>query len=473
MSRRRTRANRVPIKETQRLLATPPAGGPSVDAGDVSLTADLNKEYVVGRQFGNGLYIHTLPAPGDDLQAEFGTEIYERMKTDPEVSASLDVLIIAPTSSEPIFTPNPRLTDPVDMATSQHIADFFTDAFNRFETPLAEIIRSAVEGALTYGSCLVEMRGHHLRSGPWAGLIAPLSLHPKAIRDTAYVVDQFNNVLAILPTRPAGISFPNFAMPMGTELSNDKIPGLLPRSKFWALTWRARNNDPRGSSVLRPAYSAYWVKQQALHEMLTWLVRFAQPSFWATVGPDAVPFCYTDANGIEVKIEPTQRLLEALQQFKNGSVLALPFGSVLNTINLTSSGNIFLDVIASANTEITRAILNQHLASNEGEHQSRASSEVHRSLLTGLLKAIKRWFCQSFYRDVLRPFTIMNFGAEAERYTPHLDVGDHDGLSLSIEQVGLLHQSNYFTNDQLPWVDRLLGLPVREFGSELANATTN
>ena len=68
--------------------------------------ADLARQYVASRLgFGIAPILSSLPNASDDLTQEFGVEIYDRIKQDAEVSAALDMLVMAATSAKPKFIP--------------------------------------------------------------------------------------------------------------------------------------------------------------------------------------------------------------------------------------------------------------------------------------------------------------------------------------------------------------------------------
>src|SRR5206468_532813 len=112
--------------------------------------------------------------------------------------------------------------------------------------------------------------------------------------------------------------------------------------KIVVNTFRPKNNDPRGTSLLRPAYDPWWRKRQALVEYVKYLAQFAGPSIWATTpdGAQSQPpldflgntVAYTGPSSLDplgnpvpvpnAPLSPEQDLLAKLQQFRNGTVAA-------------------------------------------------------------------------------------------------------------------------------------------------------
>jgi hypothetical protein len=221
-----------------------------------------------------------------------------------------------------------------------------------------------------------------------------------------------------------------------------------------------------------PAYIPWWAKQRAIEEWSCWLGRYAQPSIWATPGPNAVPVCVTDSQGNQTVTQPTELLLNALLQFKSASVLALPYGSEVNLLEAKGDAQPFIDSIKAFNTEITRAILGQHLATAEGDNQSRAAADVHALVLRIFINSLRRFIAASIERDLIKPLIEGNYG-DVGHLMPVVDLGDGDGWAPTVTEIAVLMQSGYFTVDQLPKLDVILGLPVRETSEPAGPAAAN
>jgi hypothetical protein len=67
----------------------------------------------------------------------------------------------------------------------------------------------------------------------------------------------------------------------------------------------------------------------------------------------------------------------------------------------------------------------------------------------------------TIYTQIHKPTIIGNFGADAAPYTPEVDLGAPNGMSRTPDEIGLLNQSGYFDQSQLPSIDRQLGFPAR------------
>lgn len=429
--------------------------------------ADLARQYVASRLgFGIAPILSSLPNASDDLTQEFGVEIYDRIKQDAEVSAALDMLVMAATSAKPKFIPytdKDGIVDPL----SQRMADYFDWMTSEFATPFNEWRKTLIEDALSYGSGVAELLFTIEQGGEWAGHYRISDVRPLCMCDTSFVVDNFNKIVGILPNRLPGVTMPIGAyIPLVTKEmeqadKENRLKAVVPRSKFTVFTWNPKCSDPRGRSVLRKIYPAWYAKQQIINLMLEWFKKYSQPSIWATTPQGAQVICETDSKGNEIKTEPTQKLLEALLSFQGSSAIAVPFGTEIHTLDMSKGGDIFLSGISMCNREITRGIQMQHLATSDSEHTARASSGTHQQVLSLYILQLREWQAETLRRDIILPIVKANWGADKAHLAPFIDLGDGDGFPIDATEIALLGQINWFTEEQKPKIDKVLGLPVR------------
>lgn len=457
-----------PTSDIQRL--TNPA------TAEFQTVADLRRLYIAANYLGLQASVTTLPHAFDDLSDQFGIDVYARMMQDSEVAANLNLLVMASTSQSAVFTPVLNPANP-DYAKAVFVAGYFQYMFDTMETSFWEARRALVREGLTYGSAVAELIYDVYECGPYKGFYGVTEMRPLCISDTAFVVDNFNRLIGIVPARAPGLALPiGSTIPLsvaGVTTNPDdlkreikEIPGILPRHKFWVQTWDGRRSDPRGRSILRPAYTPWWIKQQVLHELLAWLSKYAQPSLWATTPPDAMAMCIIDPQtGQEVEVKPTEILLQALLQLRSASAVAVPAGSEIHTLDLSSSGDIFTKLLAWCDMQITRGILMQHLATGDSTlsgNSNRVSSESHQDVLSLLIVTLRTWQSEALRRDVIIPLTVANFGEGYRHLAPRMDLGEGDGFPVTPMEISQLHFANWFTPDQMAALDRQMGLPIRQ-----------
>lgn len=455
MAKRKREKSQKPLRVTEISEVTQqvaPGQAITTDAPVVATAGDLSRPYIAANINAYLAMLQSLPHAFDDLTKQFGVDIYDQMLTDSEVAASLDVIVYASVPSQPIIDAALTPNDP-EYNTSVVVADFITDMVNNFSMSLQDILRIMVRQALAYGTAIGELI-YETTDDAW--LISDIRITD--LLQYTLIIDGFNQIHGVAPVNlfnrfPVGAIMP---ITDGQTLDN-----VIPRSKVLMMAWQPAKGDPRGHSLLRPAYAAWWAKQQILNEMVTWFARFAQPSIWGTTAEGAQDICITNPDGSQTITRPTDQLLDALMQFRNASAIALPYGSAVNTISVGESGQIFLLGLDWADNSIRRAILKQHLATGEGQHQARAAAEVHQDILGLMILTVRNWIADQVRRDVFRPIVLANFGEDAERFIPRLDLGDGDGFPISAMEAAQLAAVGWFTDDQMAVMDKRLGLPVR------------
>jgi Protein of unknown function (DUF935) len=442
----------------------------------------LTGENIAGGSWGAvGNYARSLPQWIDDIGRDFGDDIHERMLTDAQVAAAVTVLKASVLEDGLVLAP--AMDDDTDPAYEQatEIMEECERMLDDLQQSLDDVLWDLTD-ACALGNRLAE-QVYEVRAGVVVNkpLLQLASLKTKPRSSYAFVVDAFMNTLGVLGRQP------NMSMPAMTPFFDPANPpaNFLGPDKIVVNTFRPKNNDPRGTSVLRPAYDSWWRKRQALVDYVKYLAQFAGPSIWATTpeGAQSQPSLdylanmvdYTLPNALDplgnpvpvpnAPLSPEQDLLAKLQQFRNGTVAAFPFGTVLNTIQMQGEGRAFLNALAECNIGIVKAILTQELATEEGEHQSRAASQVHQDVLGTLVRQAKRAVVRMFARQVLVPWVKYNWGDDAARLlVPKVSLGtteEEDKVPM-INAVANLFKSGYMHDSQLAQSDTMLGLPVRD-----------
>jgi hypothetical protein len=427
----------------------------------VTLTADLVEKYLGRGLIGFGPSLEVLTTRNaDELLRQHGYDLYRRMTMDSEVDASLDTLIQASSSQALLATSALDIRDP-DYELSRELVDFVNWTFAQFD--IDSWRREQVRQMLTFGNAVSELDWDLQETGDWANHLVISNLRLQRPEDYGFIVDRWGKIYGVAPLgQAAGTVFPlGNLIPLDSFGGSKLLEGAVPIYKLAVWTWEKRGVDPRGTSALIPAYIPWWSKQRAIEEWSCWLGRYAQPSIWATPGPDAVPVCITNPDGSQLITQPTEALLQALLQFKSASVLALPAGSEVHLLSVSGGVEPFLNSIAAFNVEITRSILGQHLATNEGASSNRSGADVQALVLRLYINAIRRYIAKAIERDIIKPLIQANYG-DVGHLMPVIDLGDGDGWQPTVTEVAVLFQSGYFTEDQLPKLDKILGIPIRE-----------
>lgn len=267
------------------------------------------------------------------------------------------------------------------------------------------------------GSTKPLLKGEHLR-------LMPKTIKVKPRNTTQFVVDDFMNVLGLVP--------------INNNRANLKLDEIISREKFMVLTMNKRDEDPRGTSLYRPAFNWYNLKAQVPAEMLRFILEESVPKAVGTLPQDMPPFEYErDANGTILYEEDgvTPKMLTGAESFKrqiegfrSGGGAVIPYGATLQPYKkgLTGSGDaeIFNKILKIINNEIENSVLLQTLAQSEGEHQARSASEQVAEVLYNLVFWIRWQVAMVTLIDLCSVTVKMNLGEWALRYMPIISLGD-------------------------------------------------
>lgn len=459
---------------------TPSPEDPTIKGSGSRPKGDLRKEYVAGGPFMVTAPYRTLSWSVDDLEQDFGDDIYDRMRHDPQIESTVELLRLASIAQGIYLVPpqrdeksleseeGPKPSDP-EAEKAKEIAIFCKQVLDNMDGDFASnTIYDLLDGIL-YGSRVGELIYHVPEHGPLKDKLVLKDIKIKPRRSLAFVVDRFMNIIGILgrlPTQPATFM-------MGSIESLDQVPNLLPREKFIVFSFRPRDEDPRGTSIARPAYNAWWLKMQTWPEYLKFITQFAGPSIVGTTaeGAEASPALdpltgepvINPETGTILFIEPEEAMKSALENFRNGSVIAVPFGASVKTLDVQHIGSPFTDAIELFDRQMAKAILSQTLATEEGRYQARAAAQTHQDVLGLVVQNLKAIVASVIKQDVLRPLVLYNFGPDLVYLTPDVNLTQteqHD-FAVNAQAVASLQKSGYLHPSQLPQVDSMIGLPPR------------
>jgi hypothetical protein len=452
------------LEETETVDSLPgsPNGAlPESPGKQVKVLADARKEYSAGSKLQWYLNIsRSLPWGIDDVSLSFGDDIFDRMLLDAQCRAVVSVFKAGILETGPTFTSavDRKEDDGYDQAAT--LVDQIERMLSDLTVSLDDVLWNMTD-AVAAGNKIAEMvfALDSTITGKQQYNLTQLSVKPR--ESTAFVVDSFLNVLGILgrvPGQPFGVQ-------QGMLLADiEHTANLLPRSKFAILTFRPNNNSPVGTSILRPAFDPWQQKQQLKKEFLKYLTQFATPSLIGTTPEGAQDYqSPPDVNGATVTITPEQALLQALEAFANGTALALPYGSLVKALEMAGDGAPFLNAFQFLDLQITKAVLNQTLATEEGQHQTRAASGTHKDILDTLTRQGKRPVERMLSRDVLGTWMRLNGMDALMDLMPKVSLGtaESEDLPKMWTSIAALWKAGALHPTQLSEIDRMLGLPER------------
>lgn len=434
------------------------------------VTADPRRQYVAG----SGLawysnYARSLPWAFDDLTADFGDDYYERMLFDAVVSSCVTIYKASVLEEGIALAPAIDDKDDPRYDKSKLMLEYCQRVIDDLDPSMDDTLWGMLD-ACAYGNKVAELNWSDERTYTGMQHLRLVSIKVKPRRSTAFVVDTYLNVLGLVARIP-GIGVP---VQTGTILAiaePGQLENMLPRSKFAVLTFRPKDNDPRGTSILRPANTAWYNKMQTWPEYLRYLAQFASPGLIGFTPPGAEAMPPTDGLGNPIPgplVYPEQQMVATLTQWRNGAALAFQAGALVTPVQSQGEGRAFLSAFDEYDRQISKAILTQTLATGEGQHQARAAASVHQDVLTTLIRQGRRAVVRMLRRDVLQQIIRLNFGEQAtQELTPKVSLGNVEQVDFgtTANAIAALVKARYLDPSQYPAVDELLNLPARDPGA--------
>jgi hypothetical protein len=398
---------------------------------------DLVREQVAPFGMWYGQRKQALPPFIDDLTAELGDDVYERMLRDPVVSAALNVLTSSVLAESVTIIPAIDDRDADGYQQSADLVPWCQAIIDNLDMAIDDVLFDLLN-ALALGNRVAEQVYHidQSYSGKQEIVLRALKVKPRA--STAFVVDEYLNVIGLLGYI-------------------DGKQTIVNRDRFAVMSFRPKDYDPRGQSILRSAYNGYELKMRMWPEYLKYLVQFASPSLFATVPEGAGD--EPDGNGGFVSA--VDAMLSRLLAFQNGSAMAAPFGSTLKEITSQGEGKAFLEAFRLFDKQMMLGIIGQTRSILESEFGSRADSQTANDVLQTLVRQIKRSTARMLRRDVLRMLVRYNYGPEYEVLTPYVTLGETEPQDWAA-RLGAAASAGYLLDpSQWPGIDELLNLPPR------------
>ena len=419
---------------------------PSVGGGEAARVRP-DREYLA--PFTVNPLANTLPAQTSDPHApEITFDTFRRMMRDGAVSSAVNTLVRMTLADgmqlSPAFAGQQVGADHPENQKATEIADFVRRALETTRKPLASSLTKLLRGALVYGHKVAELTWKY-GMGNDAGMLVldRVACKPHALLD--FALDEYSNHVGFIP-RVYGA-----ALPKGSR--------ILPREKFVVLTLNEEDEDPRGESAIRPAYTPFLFKTHTWPEYLRWLQNCAQNALIAKLPPkqpgEIVRAGTTPAN---TKSE-AESLLETVLSLKNASGAVVKNGTEFEQIQASSADG-FETGLSVADSQISKAITGQSLASNEAQFGTRAQGETHLDLLDLYVAWLKDCLAEVVTADLVRKVVAYNYGEEFLPYAPLVSFGDSDRRDWSKDAAAASLLESSVTDSQWNAITTQIGLPA-------------
>lgn len=394
-----------------------------------------------------------MPTHGDDVR-ELPHETIELMRCDPVVESNHKLL------TELVLADGVQLSAKLDESQEEDApdnklaAEIATFCIRNVEDYLQSDLREVCEGlleAIPYGNRTAEQTFEPVFTGQDANRLTLKTIKLKSHGSINFVVDDYWNILGIQPT----------------YARNGEKPPVLPRRKFVILSYNKRNEDPRGRSGWRSFLNAWMNKIEAWPILQRFLKQCAIPGLIGEVSPNSKPETVRDASGAVVYeggkakvMNPIDQMLAALAGYENSTVIAVAAGSKVTQIQNENNGELFRFVFDLLNREITQGQLRSTRATTEAQHGSKADSQTSLDLLTTFVWYLKGRLANVLRDDVLKTLVFLNFGPDAERFTPDVMLGDADRYDWAKDATAIAALAAILTDSQLDELCVASGIPA-------------
>jgi len=431
---------------------------------------ELLREFVAGGRDANLAGMRqSLPQFADELQRMRGYDIYEKMLLDGGVESpfsQLRLAILADGSRvEPAYRAQPGQGETDAKAKrAMELADFVSRSLENWADPDFDFenLKMELVDGLAFGHKISEktfrVEKNELRID---------RISPKDSRHVSFVVDEYYRTLGIIATTEANQQ----QNPGGFVFNGDHttLPGFVPRDKFVVHRWRSVNADPRGLSVLMPAYNPWWLKKAIWPEFFRYLKQFATPLVIGKTAPNAPDEPKTDSNGVPVRgpnneiivIRKEERMLSALLQILNSSAIVVPHGAEVTLFESKGNGEAFIDGSSFCDRQIAMAILGTAQVTNEAQHESRSSKDVGMDVFQTRVQFHRGMLARTLTRDIVQQLIKLNFEPKDWELMPRISLQSpaiQDKAAL-IDSYSRGYASGFIRVEHLPAVWEELGLP--------------
>lgn len=356
----------------------------------------------------------------DDLVSSKGFEIYDKMQTDSQIRACLNIKKLSILSRG--WQIHPASDDPKDV----EVAEFVKWCLMDMRGAVIDVLFNILD-AVAKGFSISEINFKYIENGAYAGMVGLDSIKSKNPSGVSFEMDEFLNI--------QGVKYG-----FGQEKS-------LPQSKFLIYTYLPRYESPYGTSDLRAAYRHWWSKDVILRFYNVFLEKYGSPTVL----------------GSYVRGTPkTQQddLLRVLDKIQQETAIVLPDDIKVELLEAQRGGDSgYLQAIEFHDRQIAKSILGQTLTTDEGmRYGSFSLAKVHLDILRMTLEKIKRDVEESVMQEqLIRRLVDLNF--TVDRY-PSFSLGTmrESDLSLLADVITKLVSGRVVSPDE-PWIREYLEIP--------------
>ena len=320
----------------------------------------------------------------DNALAKFGYQIYKDMMSDGVVKSCMQVKIYGVTVGGWDVLPAVGDADP-RYQEAQDIATFVKWNLSEMSGSVESVLASIAGPAMKNGFSVNEINWKMLEKEPYSGMVGLDCIKLRPSETFTFDIDQFGNVNGLIQRI------------MGNEIH-------VPLDKVLLFTYDPQQTGlPQGCSDLRAAYGPY--KEKLAHRQYRSVAgdKYSTP---LAVGhyPPGTPKA------------DQEKFLAVLKTIAVDTAIALPTGMEVEFLQASQSVMApFTETIDSCNKEISRAILGQVLATDEGKTGtgSYAQARIHEGILGMFLTDLRENVSETvLYEQLVKRLVDFNYDTD-------------------------------------------------------------
>jgi hypothetical protein len=386
--------------------------------------------------------------PTDRELPKFDARAVAVMRNDSEVHASVEFLVDA------LFSDNIQFSGAIfegekDFEQAEEIKNFISRALLESpQTQFLPVMKELARGAIYNGHKVAEIVLRLEETGTDSGKLVLDKLKVKPTKATAFVVDEFFNVLGLVGVRKGQ-----------SVISSGSIApeNVIPTIKFFICTLETEDADPRGVSQIKSAYEPLCDKRETRKQFSIYRKKCSVRSFIATTPASAERIkVYNDdgtpklVDGVQVTKSANQSTGETLAKLINDTVAVFSEGTVVTPLEADGKGEQFKLSYDISNSDIRKAILLQTMATGEAEKGGLGTGghQTHERVLGRRVDSFRDVIARQIY-NLAKLLVSLNFGADKVHLTPSVSLGNFDKaetkdkLAAAVDAGYTLHESQF------------------------------
>ena len=232
---------------------------------------------------------------------------------------------------------------------------------------------------------------------------------------------------------------------------------LLPPNKFLIYSYQPQYENPLGSSDLRAAYRAWFIKEQALSWWAKFLEKFGMPTVVGSFDPKP-----------GYGVDQQRQLLATIQQVHNESAIVHPSDMAITLLEAQRAmDGGFDEAVAYLDRSIAKSILGETLTADSSSHGSTYGlGQVHMDVLSFYLQKLQRDLEETVMTEqLIQRLIALNYPPGTPCPTFRLGKIDDGKLQTATTLIAALVAGSVIAPDE-PWIREYLGIPAAATPSE-------